>query len=441
MSTIELKYDWQDPGGVNIPEWRATWASLAIEVAGKSVTHVTSRHERAVREHLHVALYPLAEWVARCWFSLFYEAGSPQRLGKQFLLRHDLCGTGDGFAWPALRLYPVGPFIQLFWKPYVHAPSGIEFLSSGEELIDAAAAERAVFDLISSVVARLDEEGVADTPLQQDWASILALEPQERAFCETVARFGLDPFDVDPATAGKLVSWHERLGASVAEDIFALADPAKFEPTVAWFEKSSEALEAGGQQLTGLARLREIAAGLPELGTGEIRPWDFGYAAAREFRTVLARPAEEAIDALQVFGVESEGLTIEGPPLNGLEAIMIRQGDAARIGLLRSRPKSQRGLRNRFDVCRAGLRTVLPASGAISVLSETYSAPQKDAFAAELLAPAEGIRKVISDAEIVTEGDIEDVSDHFGVTPAVIYHQIANHALARVVDAGGRVMD
>jgi Zn-dependent peptidase ImmA (M78 family) len=53
------------------------------------------------------------------------------------------------------------------------------------------------------------------------------------------------------------------------------------------------------------------------------------------------------------------------------------------------------------------------------------------AFAAELLAPAEGIRKLISASRIARD-EVVEVAAHLGVSEWLIEHQIQNHRLAVV---------
>jgi|HubBroStandDraft_3_1064219.scaffolds.fasta_scaffold46131_3 hypothetical protein len=439
MSKLELNFEWQDPGGVNAPELRATWASLAVRVDDQAVTHIASQHERAVREHIYVSLYPLAEWLTRSWFVLFHESGSPTRIDRHFRLRHDLRAAAEGFAWPALRLYGGDAFVQLVWKQYKHEPSGIEFLSSGDAHVHRASAEQAIFDLISSVVARLDESGVSATPLQQDWQFIQSLDTEEREFCRTVSQLGLDCFNLDATLADRIISSFERLDSGVAEDVLALVNINNIEQTVSWFEHGRTVLHERGQQMFGIDRLRNAITKLPTLRSGGIKPWTYGYDAARQFRESLGVGPDRPVDLSDVFGIDdddNDALVIAGPDLKGLEALIEPQQDSAYVGLLQSRPGAQKLLRRKFDICRAGLGAVLSQPGSMSVVAETYSAQQKAAraFAAEFLAPAEGIKLKIDAAEVVSDADVEDIADFFAVTPAVISHQIENHGFARVMN-------
>jgi hypothetical protein len=90
----------------------------------------------------------------------------------------------------------------------------------------------------------------------------------------------------------------------------------------------------------------------------------------------------------------------------------------------------------RFAFCR-GLCEYLFLSGpnpALLTAAESERQSRNRAFAAELLAPADGIRKHLQDS-VVTEEDVDELATHFVVSTYVIQHQIKNHRLAKLVEA------
>ena len=54
------------------------------------------------------------------------------------------------------------------------------------------------------------------------------------------------------------------------------------------------------------------------------------------------------------------------------------------------------------------------------------------AFAAELLAPVEAIRRAIGDAPVVSNDEIEEIADAVKAPPLCVLRQIQNHQLAAV---------
>jgi Zn-dependent peptidase ImmA (M78 family) len=68
------------------------------------------------------------------------------------------------------------------------------------------------------------------------------------------------------------------------------------------------------------------------------------------------------------------------------------------------------------------------------LVTAAYTDHQKveRAFAAELLAPTEGIAKELDNISMVTQEDLEQVAEHFGVSTMVVEHQLENQLIAEM---------
>jgi hypothetical protein len=73
MSGLRFECDWEDPKGVLVPELRSTWARLTIFVNETPVTQVYDHGANSVRNGIYLPLYPLAEWLAINWWTVFHE--------------------------------------------------------------------------------------------------------------------------------------------------------------------------------------------------------------------------------------------------------------------------------------------------------------------------------------------------------------------------------
>ena len=71
--SLQIEFDWEDPQAAKGPELRATWARLRILINNVPVTQVLDSSARSVRDGIYIPLYPLAEWLAMHWWSLFHE--------------------------------------------------------------------------------------------------------------------------------------------------------------------------------------------------------------------------------------------------------------------------------------------------------------------------------------------------------------------------------
>jgi Zn-dependent peptidase ImmA (M78 family) len=64
--------------------------------------------------------------------------------------------------------------------------------------------------------------------------------------------------------------------------------------------------------------------------------------------------------------------------------------------------------------------------------AHTYRQRIERAFAAELLAPAEGIAELLeSPPETASQEELEQIALRYGVSPVVIEHQVRNHLILR----------
>jgi Zn-dependent peptidase ImmA (M78 family) len=91
-----------------------------------------------------------------------------------------------------------------------------------------------------------------------------------------------------------------------------------------------------------------------------------------------------------------------------------------------------RGRPQRFTLSRAFWH-YLWESDPVFLVTTAYTERQKveRAFAAELLAPADGIRKLLgTDPRDAVPEDLDGIAEHFGVSSMVIEHQVENQLLA-----------
>ena len=77
METIDFRFDWLDGTGIQGQELAATYSALEIRVGASPVTRVLDHRARAVRDCIHVPLFPLAESLASNWWFLTAESRTP----------------------------------------------------------------------------------------------------------------------------------------------------------------------------------------------------------------------------------------------------------------------------------------------------------------------------------------------------------------------------
>jgi hypothetical protein len=80
-----------------------------------------------------------------------------------------------------------------------------------------------------------------------------------------------------------------------------------------------------------------------------------------------------------------------------------------------------------FSLCRALFEYLVAAESQLLIVTRSHSERQKRnrAFAAEFLVPAKALRGALP-RRVLTDEDVDDLAEEFGVSAAVIRHQVEN---------------
>lgn len=434
---FRILVDWEDPGGVRTPELRATWCRLEMWVGDECVTRVEEAATNAARRSIYVPLYPLAEWIAYNWWYLQAHhrpavASSPQRTYARLLAdrssrnawlrNHNLRSAGEGFPWPDLTIVPEGDSTRLTWHKNGHLDrGGLRYITSGDALVDGAALRSTLTNVVELALTRCNEAGLNDTQLHEEWNANQILDADESAFCEASARLGLDPFNTDQQLANALVEAADALRQDLLVDFLNAVDPRRITETMMWVNEAADAiseLTAPGQ--ADLSELRSAVAA-PALETATTRdPWILGLSQARAARDYLGL---DRLAPVNIGDLVSEAVRPSG----------VRQVDGygtSQDGLRLVLGRAATSTAARFAGARALWHGLNDSVGAPFLLTRAHTVRQKAerAFAAELLAPAAGIKDLLGDVGALYDSeDVAAIARHYAVQPILIEHQIENN--------------
>ena len=435
---LTVRIEWLDAPGVSTPELASTWARFEIWIGDRCVTQV-EESDGTFRRSVYGSLYPLAEWIASNWWVLGndirpsavesrYWTWSSVR-SQPWLVQHNLRSAGDGMAWPNLTLVPEGDITRAVWTPDQNRTLGpVRFVSVGDACARSEEVTEGLARLVNHVLDRLVEAGLPKTRLSEEWTEIANTDDEEGAFCRIVARLGLDPYSIDDRTAADVLEAVNRLPVELAGDFFDTADPKALPRATAW------ALRALGVATIAATKARNTLQPLYEAAStdfsmspvGGERPWAVGYRMAGQVRHALEVPSTDRFDISPWVGKTTHGRDSAG--IQGVAAVA-----HGRCGL------AQGESRTAFGQARALGRVLSRPQQQSFILSAARSYDERvaGAFAAELLAPAAGIRQALD----VLRGRLDDaaleaIAQRFGVSPLVIRHQYDNQ-LANVSDANG----
>lgn len=434
---LEFRFEWEPFSTVQAPELRATWARLEVWADHHCISLVEDLETGSARRSVYGALYPLAEWVAFNWWFLCAHA-RPSPLGHRIAaagtrpdahqrsdawMAHNLRAAGDGQAWPNLTILPQGRTTHLIWRAD-HAPATgvpVRFAADGETDVTSEQTQRALSSLVQLVLTRLHEEGIRDTPLAKEWAAIVEADADEAAFCKAAARLGVDPYRVSEKTADRILLVAESLEPPVLDDFLDAVNPAMIDSALRWVTRATERVErASGGHPLALATLSAPVAQADEVAF-DTQPWETGYRQARQVRAHIGLPPTGSFDPSQ--HVEVAHLTTPDPNLIGLGGWSPERVGVVILGKPLYKPS------RRFAQARALWHLVhepdRPRFLIVPAVTERHRTER--AFAAELLAPAEGIATLLdANQTLVDEDQTEAISRHFGASTWLVRHQIEN---------------
>jgi hypothetical protein len=432
---FRIDVDWESAPGVATPEFRATWAQLAIWCEPHSITAVEDSRD-SYRRAVYTTVYPLAEWIAFNWWAL--TAGvRPSALplsvwkwsnGNEWLKQHNLRGVGSGMPWPDLTFVPEGAMTRAVWRsgPGL-AGQPVAFLSSGDAYLQTHQFVSELTHFVDTVMDRLREAGVQDTPLAKEWQSLREIHQEEAEFAQAAARLGLDPYAMSTEAQDNLIAISDTLDDALMEEFLDSADPEQLGVAARWLQQARDkALNFVDSESSSEFRSVDLIANwrLEGLGTdtpsNDARPWTRGYAAARQVRAMLrSKPTDSLnMDSLvPKLTLTSRSAGLEGytrfSPMRQLVLVLpsgsrvpasVRFAQARSLGLIIASDRDEHLLD--------------PASTDLS--------KEARAFAAELLAPAAGISDYLSTLPAVTDAAFDAVAARFRTSSWLIRHQYEN---------------
>jgi hypothetical protein len=425
---------WESAPGVATPEYRATWALLTLSFESNIVTAVEDTRG-AYRRSVHTSAYPLAEWIAFNWWFLTAElrpSALPVSVWKwsnvanhEWLRRHNMRGAGAGMPWPDLTFVCEGAITRAVW----HAGPGlagqpVTFLSNGDSYLRTSQFIDELSHFVDEVVDRLREAEVFDTPLAKEWQALREADEEEAAFARAAARLGLDPYGMSSEAQEGLISVAEILDPPLMDEFLDSAVPEQLGIALNWLEQARSRVANYTESQNGNIIAAWRRALEKRQGFSEDRPWNRGYAAAREVRSMLGLEPTESLSMDHVvpkvtLGGQSAGL--EGftrfSPTDQLVVVLpagkrlptaVRFAQARSLGLVLASDRDEHLLD--------------PASSDLSKESR--------AFAAELLAPIAGITQYLSTLPAVTDAAFDAVAARFRTSSLLVRLQYENQGTA-----------
>jgi Zn-dependent peptidase ImmA (M78 family) len=426
IDKLNFVIEWEDPCAAKGDELRATWCRLAITVGQTPVTRIEDERAQTVRDAVYCSAYPLAEWFAFNWWSLLNETERQSSAPE----KHNIRFAREGFALPDLELFSEDSFVRAVWKPYRPMAAPVRFLDEGFALLDSKAVECEIAAFVDKVVARLKSKEISNGCLIDEWMAIRETPEEEKEFCETTGALGLDPYALEDKKAEEIVSISKNLPSEIKREFFLAADSTMLTQQAKWVTKCLHQL-GDYETKTKLAGSKGLYHSKRSFAA---TPWQTGYDLAREFRKNfgVGNKVKKPLDVEKLCGTKEGNLAvIRIGEEHQLDAVAKLSNDVGpQIATSKERESSKTYL-----VARSICDYLCANSEESALLTRVSSDRQKRnrAFAAEVLAPAEGIRQYLSGSR-TTSDEIAEIAAHYNVSEWLIEHQVRNHRIAAIED-------
>lgn len=436
---IESLLDWHASPTRGDPLETASWGLLRLQVDGIKVSRLLDKDVRSERDGVFLPAFALVQWIVSNWWTILYET-SPLRgstvsfpvqatASRDWRSRHCLRAGTVGYAAPNLVICGYGDDdVAVTMRPdppgsYPH--TRVQFLESVTHVGPRQEVIESLAKLVSTILGRLwDSEDSRVEQCRKNWEAITSATSEERSFCESAGRMGLDPYDTD-AWSADVLEWLERQSQ---------ADLTR--PFLTDLLESSAQPETKIRQSSQVGTLlvkESVQPGAARAFTKRSeRAYLDGYTAASIVRKAIGLKDLDGLDDLRAAATE-----LVGKSLHAVEADGALYGSLVGIAGWKSGEQpvviTRRGLDDpsrRFNVARGLYLAFAESARGPRLVTDARTWPQRAsrAFAAELLAPREGVAAKHAElaASLGAEEATNAVAHHYRVRERVVAHQLDN---------------
>lgn len=426
------------PAAVCEPLEKQSWAFCTISVAGRCVTENLNHRQPQKSDSIEMPLFPVAEWLVNYWWALLYEPcrgeappkeNSTWKLDtKLWLSRHCIRSSDSAFVLPYMHLFSAGRGLQLVWYEDGDSVSDTQYITSGNVFLERTDTEEVLSALVDEVLdwcSSVHDERVDN--LMQDWEAIKSAEPEERQFCESAGRMGLDPHYVTEWPDGILDFVAKTIGARsrepLVEDLLEATEPECAPALWNWLNDSQHKLN-----LSSRDPLLTNPLFFP-------RAKDHGYRLAKQIRAMSGISEESPIGELGNLMQREQNLSLTLKDYNHIPSRNV----SAIVGwndhntACIAGPVPHRSDNRRFLEARGVYHALTGCMSGPRLLTRAYTWDQKAgrAFAAELLAPKDALaEEARSDMDIDERKDLQDkLAIKYDVSTELVRLQLQNHGV------------
>ena len=451
---ITIRINWEESPGVKPSLHAKTWCSLSIEIANTCITKVESVLSGSIRNHVYGSVLPLFEWFLDNWWFIFGETWKPaspiDRLDvsgriiasrnpsyASWIRRHDILAARQGGSLPDLLFCFDGDSILAKWssdpvEASQNSSRPVRFLSQGIARLDPEQFLNEVSRFMSSVIDRISQEEDADARQAIDqWQAIQSCTQSEKKDYLSIASLGIDPFDPGDSVdqlLERIQQYRSSLGSTLSQDLLDAS-------TVDALDQDKLFIDSALHQLH-LTAPKDLESSITSTHLWEGLPaHEAGYKRAAEIREKLGLRSFiteiELKHAFRMFAKQDATIgEIENPAQADSQNIEAVVGMAHGDPIVFAKPLPMASNR-KFRLGRCLHQFTFghaDESPRLVTKSRSWEQRASRAFAVELLAPKEELRKRFRSETDLEE--IEEAANEYEISSRVIEFQIENHRLS-----------
>lgn len=379
---------------------KATWSALRIRVGSRTVSRVLDKKLNDERSILYVPLFAVCEWIVSNWWALLNEPCRSEFVPPpdsdepsfSWTKRHCLRAAESDLLLPALYLFSDGRDLRAVWRADTedalpHMPAF--FVDSGWEALEKGSAEQTLAQFVSNILNRVSGiDDVRARDVRDTWRAIQEADREERQFCVMAGRLGLNPYDreeVSDSLSGVLEQFADA-DDPLVQDITTAASSDSIGEQWRWIERAKNL-----HRLSGFSPLA-----FPRAESDFVRPSEYGYQLAREFRQRASLSVNQSLDSVEDLAKAVLGVRLEAVDENHLSGQSVKliagkshNGTARLVGPRASRPEN-----DRFRIARGLFQIAVGSARGPRLVTDAFTWNQQAsrAFAAELIAPQQALK-------------------------------------------------
>lgn len=451
MALLNFKVEWENVQGIVDPALAKSWSRFSItsDERTRPFTYCIDTESGSSRDGVYGSLLPLGEWLLRHWHDVLdarREALNVPPSQRAWRRRHAWRTGREGMAFPDLTTFRRGSEVVFRTRRDDEPLCGIAlcFLTDSELTMPRGIAEQMLRGLLDRLTFRLEEcSDPRAIEFREDYDRLRRMDEHAHRRLEVIARLGLEEAQLseDEALAGLVDELQLGRLDPLSDALVDAADPAVLAQDLRWAKQAWAVCEQEPPVSIRLRRLRDDLARQDDT-PARSPSWERGWGRAEALRRV--RPEfshyERPVDGMREL-CRAESLTTVAPSkVPTPEDSSLEDGVAWASGrqpLFFSAPRLATAAQN-FRLARDlhGALFEGDPNEPFARLASPYLATalsEANAFAAELLAPVDLLRKRLQRNRLIDNEQVQRLANELVVSSRVIEHQIENHRLGSLV--------